>query len=1129
MAMNERATAQIYLDGKQAEAAIDGLKRKSTELKQAIIEAGKAGDHVSMKKLQSELKGVESAQRTLKKETFDVQRVLDNLSGASINDLQKAFNKLNAEMKRMDRTDAGFKEKQLQAKALKNELNGVNNEMRQQQSFLTRAADKFNNYFGIITAGAATFAGLILAGKKAVETFNQFEERVSNLSALTGLEGDQLEWLSEKAKETSISTIEGNVRIKQSADAIVDAYTKVGSQRPELLKNKEALHAVTEDAIILSEAAKTELQPAVEGLTMAMNQLGLGADQSRRIINTMAAGSKEGAADIPYLTEAYEKSGTTARLMGIEVEQLTGVIEAIAPSYSKASLAGNSLDKVLLKMKDNNIGYVNGQFNLNAAIEELETRYAKGETAADLFGVEHAKMGEILVLTKNDTIKYTDAVTGTSIALEQAAKNTDNNAAKLAQAQNRAQLMRIELGEKLSPVMTHFTSTGAMMLKVLSAMIDLFSKHGTEILLVAGAIAIYTMALKAKNAESKISLALTKAKALGEAAYSTIVGVLTGKITMATIAQQFWNAVSAINPFVAIIMGVLLLTAGIVALVKIMNAQTAAQKAVNDVTEEAKKNTQKQKDIANELLAVTKDETKSLEERKAALAELNKISPEYFGNLSIEKTTTEELTKAGEAYVANLEKQALIKAAQAKIDNLRDENAEKQVDIEMKKSKWWETEEGAAKRRTKAITENKDAIKALQDIVDKNKPVVDVTDPDSFNKTTTTKTTTGPTADETKKAHEILVSANQKKLDELDRAFKVEQLKRKQALEANALSEEEYRLVSLEDEIFYLAEKEKLYANDADKQLEIKSQLIDKRMALEELLSKDIDALMQEEFDSMEFFTNEEKLLLDKQLADAKKLTEALKEEQDQRVKDEKEAQQKRAAMVMDIAAQIGQTLGETIANSEKDFRSFGRSLALIALNTLQGMVPVLVAQITALSLASPESVATGTAAGWAKSALITIALEAVIAAAKTKVNGQQLYTGGYTAPGGKYEPAGIVHRGEFVASQESVNNPRIKPFFDLIDLAQRNGTAGRIHLPAAVVATYGAPVRGYASGGYVAPASSQQQTTTTIQSDPELKAVMKLMADAALILANKPLEINAREVVKKNDQYENAIKAANY
>lgn len=69
------------------------------------------------------------------------------------------------------------------------------------------------------------------------------------------------------------------------------------------------------------------------------------------------------------------------------------------------------------------------------------------------------------------------------------------------------------------------------------------------------------------------------------------------------------------------------------------------------------------------------------------------------------------------------------------------------------------------------------------------------------------------------------------------------------------------------------------------------------------------------------------------------------------------------------------------------------------------------------------------------------------------------LSSGGYTGPGGKYEPAGIVHAGEFVHRQEVVRQPGALAF--LADFNRRG--------MAALSAWRG---NGYASGGLVVPAS---------------------------------------------------------
>lgn len=69
-------------------------------------------------------------------------------------------------------------------------------------------------------------------------------------------------------------------------------------QKPELLKDKEALNAVTIEAMRLAAAAKIDLKDAVTATTVSLNMYGESADQAARYVNVLAAGSKEGAADV---------------------------------------------------------------------------------------------------------------------------------------------------------------------------------------------------------------------------------------------------------------------------------------------------------------------------------------------------------------------------------------------------------------------------------------------------------------------------------------------------------------------------------------------------------------------------------------------------------------------------------------------------------------------------------------------------------------------------------------------------------------------------------------------------------------------------------------------------------------
>lgn len=570
--------------------------------------------------------------------------------------IRKEMSKLQGQQSRMIRGSEEYVRTGKEIRRLRGILQQHQQDLRRTSASwlsMKNAAANFNKYFGMITAGFATIAGAIFSFRKAADAANHFGERLSNLSALTGLTGQKLKWLADQAKQLSVGMIEGQVRVKQSADEIVDAYTKVGSQRPELLKNKEAMNEVTKDAIILSEAAKSALDPAVSALTTTMNQFNYEARESRRIINSLAAGSKEGAADIPYLSTAIEKAGTSMSILGLSVEQGVALVESIAPKFKEARIAGNSLDKVLLKMKEQNIGYVNGVFDINAAMTELKMRFAAGESAGKLFGVEHAKMVEVMVQSQGEYNRYLAAVTDTNVALEQANINTDNNAAKLAQATNKVKLLSIELGEKLSPALTKSLFGFGKFLKLVIAIPKFIKENQVLLIALAGAVLAYNaakiqsiaitlreiIAAKAKLATDKVmlilgrqGLLLTNARAIA----ARIMVALTGKMTVAQgraiVAQKSLNASMKANPLGLVILGI----TALISVLKLYDRYSAR----NIKLEKDKKATIDGLKIANEALK------KTYADISGSILQLNRLSINEKLDLQNKIDKTLELAEA---------------------------------------------------------------------------------------------------------------------------------------------------------------------------------------------------------------------------------------------------------------------------------------------------------------------------------------------------------------------------------------------------------------------------------------------------------------------------------------------------
>lgn len=118
----------------------------------------------------------------------------------------------------------------------------------------------------------------------------------------------------------------------------------------------------------------------------------------------------------------------------------------------------------------------------------------------------------------------------------------------------------------------------------------------------------------------------------------------------------------------------------------------------------------------------------------------------------------------------------------------------------------------------------------------------------------------------------------------------------------------------------------------------------------------------------------------------------------------------------------LAQTTGLAFAQILTAQEDFGKQFLLTALDILNALVPILVAQITGINLASPANLA-APGSGLILAAALTAALYGLVGAAKAAVSG--FAEGGYTGDGGKYTPAGVVHKGEFVINKENTRKYR--------------------------------------------------------------------------------------------------------
>jgi TP901 family phage tail tape measure protein len=267
-------------------------------------------------------------------------------------------------------------------------------------------------------AAAFAFTSIIRGFKSMITTTAEFEKSLASLSAITGATGDELGFYGDTARDLARKTT-------LSAAEIVEAFKLMGSARPELLKNKEALAAVTKEAIVLAEASGMQVVDATNALAKAMNQFNIPAAEAGRAINVLAAGSKFGAAEIPAVAEAIKSMGTAANMANISLEESVAMIETLAEKGLSGAQSGTMLRNVILRLQTGIDDFNPKVVGVSQALENLAAANLDSAELTKMFGLESQQAAAILIELRKRFNDLTESVTGTNTAYEQQAVMTD--------------------------------------------------------------------------------------------------------------------------------------------------------------------------------------------------------------------------------------------------------------------------------------------------------------------------------------------------------------------------------------------------------------------------------------------------------------------------------------------------------------------------------------------------------------------------------------------------------------------------------------------------------------------------------------------------------------------------------
>ena len=563
----------IRIDNSEAKAKFDETKRQ--------IDAVKA----EMAKLRAEGKE-NSAEYKEQKENLDklnaalaVQRIEAGKTALSYSELRKAAASLKRQMD--NATPGTEKWAALRADYLltRQRMREVEVQARETRFSLSKMADGVNRYAAMGAGVVGALTGVVLTARKCVDEYAEMEEAEAQVIKYTGMTRDEVKGLNEEFKEMDTRTAReklnalagdaGRLGITGKKDVLefVDAADKINVALGEDLGD-DAVKNIGKLAQMFGEDQKLGLRGAMLATGSAINEVAQNSSAAEAYLvgfTARVAGAanqaKVSQGDILGYASVLDQNMQQQEMAATAFQTL--MMKMYQEPAKFAKIAGQSVeDFTSLIKKDANEAILQFLDTLNkkGGLDQLAPMFKEmgldGVRASGVISTMAGKIDDIRKAQRLANDAYRD---GTSIINE---FNVQNNTvqAGLDKAKKHFKDVRVELGEKLQPVMKYMITTGGLTVKGLGTMISILWKYKGAIVAASAAVAAYTLVVKADTMAKSLWTTITKG---------------------ATAAASLFNKTLKANPL-GLVASVL---AGVVSYLAIFktrtNEATEAQEALN--------------------------------------------------------------------------------------------------------------------------------------------------------------------------------------------------------------------------------------------------------------------------------------------------------------------------------------------------------------------------------------------------------------------------------------------------------------------------------------------------------------------------------------------------------------------
>lgn len=305
---------------------------------------------------------------------------------------------------------------------------------------LKETGDKISGVGEKLMPVTAAVTGL---GTIAVKTAADFDTAMSQVAAVSGATGDDLDALREKAREMGAKT---KFSASEAAEAM-NYMAMAGWKTSDMLSGIEGI-------MNLAAASGEDLATTSDIVTDALSAFGLTAADSGHFADVLAAASSNANTNVSMMGETFKYCAPVAGALGYSCEDVAEAIGLMANSGIKSSQAGTAMRTMMTKLQ--------GELKLSgAAFGEITVQTANadgsmrglGEILSDL-RVAFSQMTESEAAAAAETLVGKNAISGFLAVMNAAPADIDKLSSAIANCDGTSQQMADTMQDNLAGQLT---------------------------------------------------------------------------------------------------------------------------------------------------------------------------------------------------------------------------------------------------------------------------------------------------------------------------------------------------------------------------------------------------------------------------------------------------------------------------------------------------------------------------------------------------------------------------------------------------------------------------------------------------------------------------------------------------